>query len=506
MKVIVQSFLILLLLGIVPKIFAQTDISRLQHQLQLELENIVKTDNLPGATLAVMLPDDQLLSLSAGFSDKETQSSMLPGARMFSGSVGKVFVAAVLLQLMEEKEISLDTKVTPFFESEQWFNRIPNASELTIRMLLQHTSGIPRYIFQESFLEDLKAKPMKARTPAELLSHVLDMEPTHPAGKGWGYSDTNFIILGMLIEKWSGDTFYNQTQKRIIEPLKLRNTIPSDKRELEGLTQGYIGDRNFFFLPTKTVENGLYAINPQFEWTGGGFVTNVEDLAHLLKAIHEGKVIPKAYYPEMLKAVDYRSGQPADAGYGLANFVWTSSNGLHYGHAGIFPGHLTRVDYVKDHGFSIAFQYNTDQGMGRSMGSQLEKLSELVITAMNTQPTEDEVAIFANFKQQEECWNKADIDCYMQAYYPSGDIKTISRAGVTYGYENIRRQYKQYWNAENMGQLHFDQLRMEALAEGFYLVTGRFNLKREERISQGHFSAIFRKIDGAWYMISDHSS
>lgn len=506
MKAKFLPYIFFVLLGLASKTNAQTNISQLQQQLQKELENIVQTDQLPGATLALVLPDDQLLSLSAGFSDKEVQSPMLPGARMFSGSVGKLFVAAVLLQLMEEKGISLDVPVAPFFEAEKWFARIPNAQDLTIRMLLQHTSGIPRYIFQASFLEDLKANPMKDRSPAELLSHVLDMEPTHPAGKGWGYSDTNFIILGMLIEKWSGDTFYNQTQKRIIEPIRLRNTIPSNRRELEGLTQGYIGDRNFFSLPTKTVENGKYAINPQFEWTGGGFVTNVEDLARLLKAIHEGQLIPEAFYPDMLQAVDYQSGQPAEAGYGLANFVWTTTNGIHYGHAGVFPGHLSRVDYVKDHGFSIAFQYNTDQGMGRNMGSRLEKMSELVIAAIKDQPSADEVAILANFKQQEACWNKADIDCYMQAYYPSNDIKTISRAGVTYGYENIRRQYKQYWNAENMGQLHFDQLRLQSMTAGFYLVTGRFNLERGETVSRGHFSAVFQKIEGKWYMVSDHSS
>lgn len=498
--------LIVLLLGLAGTAFAQTNINQLQQQLQQELETIVKTDNLPGATLAVVLPDDQLLSLSAGYNDKEAQTPMLPGARMFSGSVGKTLVAAVLLQIMEEQGISLDAKVAPFFVDQEWFSRIPNANELTIRMLMQHTSGIPRYIQQEAFLEDLKANPMKTRTPAELLSYVLDMEPTHPAGKGWGYSDTNFLILGMLIEKWSGNTFYNQTEKRVIKPLGLRNTFPSDQRDLLGLTQGYIGDHNFFFLPPKTIKDGLYAINPQFEWTGGGFVTNVEDLAQFIKATHEGKIIPETYYPEMLKAVDYRTGQPAEAGYGLANFVWNTSNGIHYGHAGIFPGHLTRVDYVKDHGFSLALQYNTDQGLGRTMGSQLEKISDLVIDAINAQPNADEAAILANFEQQEKCWNQADIDCYMQAYHPAIDIKTISQAGVMYGYENIRRQYKRYWNAENMGQLHFDQLRLQTLTEDFYLVTGRFNLKYDKQMRQGHFSAVFQKIDGKWYMVSDHSS
>ena len=498
--------LFFLLVGLVTTTFAQLHISKLEKQLQEELNHIVQTDDLPGATLAIVLPDNQMLSLSAGYADKEAQIPMLPGARMFSGSVGKTFVAAVLLQIMAEKEIALDAKVAPFFKEEDWYSRIPNAEALTIRMLLQHTSGIPRYIFQQSFLDDLKAHPEKSRTPAELLSHVLDMAPTHPAGKGWGYSDTNFILLGMLIEKWSGDTFYNQTQKRIITPMQLRNTIPSDKRALEGLTQGYIGDRNFFFLPNKTVEHGLYAINPQFEWTGGGFVTNVEDLARFIKATHKGRIIPENFYPEMLKPVDYQTGEAADAGYGLANFVWTTSNGIHYGHAGVFPGHLTRVDYVKDHDFSVAFQYNTDQGMGRNMGSQLAKISDLVIAALNTQASPDEKAILDNLKQQENCWNNADIDCYMQAYLPAGDTKTISRGGVVYGYENIRRDYKKYWNAENMGQLHFDQLHMKPLAEKLYLVTGRFNLKNGDQTRRGHFSALFKKVDQKWYMISDHSS
>ena len=100
-------------------------------------------------------------------------------------------------------------------------------------------------------------------------------------------------------------------------------------------------------------------------------------------SVFEGKVIPATFYPEMLKAVDYKTGQPAETGYGLANFVWPSPHGFHFGHAGIFPGHLTRVDYVKEHHFSIALQYNTDQGLGRTMGKWLNTWSELVIQSLD---------------------------------------------------------------------------------------------------------------------------
>lgn len=488
------------------RLSAQPAGEKLETILQKKLEAIVKDNSLPGATAAIVLPDGQMISLAAGYADREADVRMAPGARMFSGSVGKTFVAALALKQVEAGQLRLDEKLEDHFGQESWYQQLPNASEMTVRMLLQHTSGLPRYVFQPAFIQALKDQPDRSWKPEEQLGFVANMEPQHPAGKGWAYSDTNYLLLGMLLEKISGRSYYALLEEQILDPLGLEHTYPSTQPELPGLTQGYIGSQNILSLPrTKTVENGRYAINPQFEWTGGGLVTNAEDLAQWMHRLHGGKVIGKRLLREMRLPIDFRYGRPAETGYGLGCFAWQVGEGLHYGHEGIMPGHVTTVEYAADEDLAISIQVNTDEGFTSKLHGFVLELKAIVKTYLETL---ERAAILQNFNRQAVCWNAGDIDCYMKAYHPSDSIRTVSRQGVTFGYEAIRQQYKANWPPERMGQLHFDQMLLERIAPDTYSVIGRFNLRLPEREgpAQGWFSVLMKRIDGAWYMVSDHSS
>lgn len=120
----------------------------------------------------------------------------------------------------------------------------------------------------------------------------------------------------------------------------------------------------------------------------------------------------------------------------------------------------------------------------------------------------DSALIMENFRLQEECWNNGDIECYMQAYHPEKAIETISRAGVTDGYDAILGQYKKYFPKEKMGALHFDEFRIKPLNHQYYYVVGRFNLTYEtpDTTYRGWFSVLMEKSGDKWYIISDHSS
>ena len=358
---------------------SQPDFLLLHQKLTDTLEVIIAEQDIPGATAACVLPDGQLISTAAGLADREKQSLMAPGARMLLGSVGKVFVSAVFLQLVDEGKIDLDQKVSGYFPDADWFDRLPNAADLTVRSLLNHTSGLPRYVFDPAFVAAIKADHMRSWTPLECLSVILDKKALHPVGRGWAYSDTNYILLGMIIEKVTGQPYYDELQIRIVKPFYLRNTFPSNTRNLPGLTQAYIGN-NFFELPSdKTItEDGLYLINPQFEWTGGGLMTNVEDMAYLLKWLHTGKVLTPATYEQLIRAVGLKDGQPASTGYGLGTFVWDTEIGKSYGHAGVMPGYLTQIEFFKDKGFAIAYQMNTDLGGLKTNHQNVLRLARLV--------------------------------------------------------------------------------------------------------------------------------
>lgn len=506
MKNYATTLLLLLALSFAGSLLhSQPALQNLQTTLRKKLEAIVKDNSLPGATAAIVLPDGKLLSLAAGYADREADIRMMPGAQMFSGSVGKTFVAALVLKQVETGKLRLDEKLEGYFGQESWYRQLPNASDITVRMLLQHTSGLPRYVFQPAFIQALKEQPDRTWEPQELLGFVANMAPQHPAGQGWAYSDTNYLLLGLLLEKITGKTYYALLEEQILGPLGLEKTYPSDKSNLPGLTQGYIGSQNILGLPrNKTVQDGRYAINPQFEWTGGGLVTNAEDLARWMYRLQRGEFLGNRMLQEMRLPAAFGSGLPAETGYGLGCFVWQAGEGLHYGHEGIMPGHVTTVEYAAAEGLAIAMQVNTDEGFTRKLHGFVLELKAIVLKELENLERD---AILENFRQQENCWNAGDIDCYMKAYHPSDSIRTISSQGVTFGYEAIRRQYQANWPPERMGRLHFDQMLPERIAADTWSVLGRFNLQfpgREELV-QGWFSVLMKRIGGHWYMVSDHS-
>ena len=345
------------------------DLNSLKKSLQQKLDSVVEDQKFPGATLAVAYGPGKRIEFASGFSDKEKKERMKPDDRMFCGSTGKTLVSAVALKLLSKKKIGLDDLVSKFFQTQsekEWFSKLPNSQTMTVRSLMNHTSGLPRYLFQKNYLEDLKTNPYRKREPVEALMSIGGSKATNEVGKGWSYSDTNYIVLGLIIEKVSGKKFYDVVNTEILTPLKLSDTIPAQGPMIKRLIPGYIGSNNFFGLPTKTVVDGKYGMDPSFEWCGGGFVTTSGDLASWLFELHAGTVLPPKTHQLLVSPVDFRTGQAADAGYGLGSFVWQSKNGLYYGHAGIMPGYLTQIEYSQKHKFAIAFQTNTDEGLGRN--------------------------------------------------------------------------------------------------------------------------------------------
>lgn len=363
-----------------------TGIENLEKELQKALDKLQQTEGFPGVTLGIVLPEGKEITLASGFADLELKTKMKPVDRMMMGSIGKTYVASVALQLVGEKKFSLEDKVSRYLGKEEWFNRLPNSGDITIGMLMNHTGGLPRYIFKEPFWKQFHESPGREWKPEELLSFILGDEPIHPAGKGWSYSDTDYIVLGMIIEKVSGNKYYDELKKRILEPFGLKDTIPQDRRRLPGLVPGYSGDNTPpFHLPAKTVVDGEFVINPQFEWTGGGLITHSLDLARFIKLLLEGKIVPGEYLERMKRPVDEETGKPGPVGYGLGLEVWNTVDGTTYGHRGTMPGYGSIVEYVPAYGFSIALQYNTDSLSGRLNKSRtrndyIAELIPLIIT------------------------------------------------------------------------------------------------------------------------------
>lgn len=379
MKIQKNLLFIFAILLAVSSALAQTDTNALRQKLQTNLDEWHKNGKFPGATLGVCLADGNCFGLAAGFSEAEAKIAMKPDDIMLAGSVGKTYVAAVALQLIKEGKIDLDSKIEKYLGKEKWFSRLPNAKDITVRQLMNHTSGLIRYEFKDQFTKDLTANPDKTWKPEELLAYLFDEKAPFEAGKGWDYSDTNYIVLGMIIEKVTGKKYYDLAKARVLKPLKLERTFPQDSRAIKGLVQGYAGAENPFGGRDKMLENGKFVINPQFEWTGGGMATTSEDLARWAKFMYEGKAFDASLLPQMLAGVSAPM-LGRDAKYGLGVIIRPTRAGLAYGHSGFFPGYMTEMMYFPEHKIAVAVMVNTSvfQNLGKPPGRVLVETYETI--------------------------------------------------------------------------------------------------------------------------------
>ena len=359
---------------------AATGTNVLKKELQMKLDEWHKAGKFPGATLGVVMANGESFGLAVGHSDRDAMTPMKPTDRMPAGSTGKTFAAALAMQLIKDGKLSLDDKIEKFFGKEAWFGRVSNAKDITVRQLMTHTSGLVRYEFKKEFTDFLTANPYKVWTPEDRLAYLFDAPAPFEAGKGWEYSDTNYIVLGMILEKLTGKEFYAEAKKRFTQKHKLSNTIPQDGPVLKGVVQGYAGANNPFGGKDKMIENGKFIVNPQLEWTGGGWASTGQDLARWAKLMYEGKAFDQSMVPNMLEGVPAKLGP--NVKYGLGVIIRpTPSGGITYGHSGFFPGYLTDMMYFPDQKIALAVQVNTSvQGVfgGKPPSRLLAEIAELV--------------------------------------------------------------------------------------------------------------------------------
>ena len=352
---------------------------RLEDRLQVVLDSMQKTHKFPGVTFAAVLPNGEQINLASGVADSSQMTPMQPLNRMLAGSIGKTFFAAAVLSLAEERVIALDDPISKYLGSEPWFNRLPNANAITIRMLMNHTSGIEEYYELGDFMQLLEAQPYRRWKPVELFGYIFDRKPLFEAGKGWGYSDTNYLILGYLIEKHTGKKMYDLAYKYSIKPYQLSLTEPSLKTRFTSLATGYSRTAgNPFPFKGAMVKDGRLVFNPEFEWTGGGYVSNAGDLARWAKDYFHLKTASPQLRKEMQTGIKAQTGR--DHLYGLGMQIRPGKNGFTYGHSGWYPGYVSDCMYDPGSNISVAIQFNTDNGkqLGQSTETYLKQLSGII--------------------------------------------------------------------------------------------------------------------------------
>lgn len=334
---------------------------------------------VPGVAVGVVLRDGTVVGVASGESDTSTHRAMLPTDLMLAGSTGKTLFAAVAVQLIEAGTLDLDAKISKYLGNREWFRRLPNGGDATVRQLMTHTSGIVRYEFDPKFTADLRAQPAKSWKPEEQLAYLFDQKAPFAAGQGWEYSDTNYIVLGLIVEQLTGASYYDLIRQRFLGPLALRGVVPSDSRRIPGLANGYVGAGDPILPAGPVVVDGSVVVNPQVEWAGGGFATNAVDLARWGHELYAGRALSaKARRLMIDAAVPAKLG--AGSSYGLGVIVRAPSaamSSVTWGHSGYFPGYMSELLHVVDDGTTLAIQINSSGPRTRGTASPLRVLQDV---------------------------------------------------------------------------------------------------------------------------------
>lgn len=286
---------------------------------------------------------------ATGIADLRTMKPMRTDFRFRIGSVTKTFVATVLLQLAGENRLNLDDSI------EKWLPGVIRGNgydgkQITIRQVLNHTSGIADYIQSTDFdIMDTK----KSYTAEEFVKMGISLPPDFAPGKGWSYSNTGYVLLGILIEKVTGNSYAEEIEDRIIEPLELSNTfLPGNSSVIPGTkhARGYV-------QPDKASEliDVTYS-NPGS--SDGEMISTADDLNKFFSYLLGGKLLKEQQLKQMLTTVP--TGREGMDGYGLGIFETKLPNGVSiWGHTGGALGFTTLVGAKRGGKHTLVVNWNS---------------------------------------------------------------------------------------------------------------------------------------------------
>jgi D-alanyl-D-alanine carboxypeptidase len=365
MQSVVIATAIAATLGAVAPVTAQST-AGLSARLDMTLEEFHVRYGFPGATTAIALPDGTVTAAATGLADVESGRTMTTGTPMPAASIGKTFVAAAVLALESEGRLSRADLLADHLGDLPWFDDLPNAQSINIGHLLHHSAGLPDHVSLPEFRAAWAQMTTADATlsPEELTGFVIGMDPLFEAGTAWAYSDTGYILLGLVIEAVTGKSRDEVVRTRFLEPLMLSGTFPSDRRDLPGIAVGYVAPDNPFSLPERTADaEGRLLWDPAVENAGGGLASTSHDLALWGHLLFGGEVMAEPYLDRLLEGVPVSPDTPGILyGAGVAIYADTP-RGPVYGHGGWIPAYVSSLRHYADHGVTVAFQINTDAGL-----------------------------------------------------------------------------------------------------------------------------------------------
>ncbi|MFI6034686.1 serine hydrolase domain-containing protein [Streptomyces sp. NPDC051315] len=319
-----------------------------QRQIDQAVRRVMRQANVPGVSVGVWTPDKGQYVKSFGVADKDTGERMRPDLYMRIGSETKTFTVTAVLQLVDQGRIGLDDTI------DEYIDDVPNGDRITLRQLAGMRSGLFNYSQDDDFYKALTSDPRRSFTPQQLLDYAFEHPVLFPPGEKFSYSNTNLILLGLVVEKISGQSLNDYIQEHVLYPVGLNDTLfPAGSEFPKPHAQGYTDQT----ASGKVEDTADW--DPSWAWAAGAMISTLEDLRLWARTVATGelpdggRLISPATQKQRLTAPPT---QIPGAGYGLGIFDvqgWI-------GHNGSLPGYESLTIYLPSARTTLVVVLNTD--------------------------------------------------------------------------------------------------------------------------------------------------
>lgn len=318
--------------------------------LQAGLDRLVESGSATAALLRIQQGRHEWAA-HAGANELSSSVPPSPSSRFRIGSVTKTFVATVVLQLVDEGTLALDDPIDRHLPGV-----VPNGTAITVRQILNHTSGVYDYAHERDWSTNRWRGDGRFRTyaPQELLDVAFAQAPYFPPGQGWHYSNTNYVVAALLIERLTGRPYGVEISERILRPLHLNQTsLPgTDPTVPEPHAHGYTE------LEHEGAEHEGWVdateMNPSLDWAAGEMISTTADLNRFIAALLGGDLLSPAALSAMRDTVE--TGGGFRYGLGLQEFDLPCGTTI-TGHGGELLGYTTYTT-ISDNGRQLTLSYN----------------------------------------------------------------------------------------------------------------------------------------------------
>lgn len=324
--------------------------SSVSDPVRAALEETMELDGWPAGLVAVKgqgAVDGDIRILTAGVAALGSPEPVRADSQIRIGSSTKTFTAAIVMQLVEQGRVALDDAVETHLPGVLRHPELRHG-EVTLRHLLQHTSGLPD--MSHDIFEHLSEWQHRYISPRASLNLALTHPLTNPPGQVFHYSNANYILAGLIIEAVSGRPFAEEVQRRLLTPVGLRDTYLPEQGE-----QVIRGVHPRSYLPIGEPPVDYTDFDPSWGYSAGAMVSTVADLTRFFSALAQGAVVPAAQLEQMRQTIPAAGESVPDGGlwegaeYGLGLIPYPLSSGeVAWGHGGEVPGTTCRVAATVD--------------------------------------------------------------------------------------------------------------------------------------------------------------